>query len=591
MLRRLLSRFLEHRRLPVLLALLGVVLCLPALRGGLAVDDLFQRIVLLGADPFGFGGDQARIDMFRFFDGDSELTLRAMGVGFVPWWTLPAIEISFLRPVTAATHLLDYVLWPEQPWLMHLHSLLWFGALVAAVTVLYRRIGGVTAAAGLAALLYAVDDAHGFAIGWVANRNALIAALLGVLAILAHVRWAQSDRLRHGVLALLCLVFGLLAGEAAVAAGAYIFAHSLWLDRSSWRVRAARLAPYAAVGIGWLALHRVLGYGALGSGLYIDPTKEPLSFLAAACERVPIALAAQLVGPSASFHAFVTEASVRWTWWGWAVLVVLGVAVLLWRMLRREPEAGFWATGMLLSTIPISATFPHDRLLLFVGLGGMALVARLVVVLVEEGGRRARWVIVGAVMLVHVVLAGLGLPLAAYSPAVLARIMSEDVRVLPDDPALASQDLVLVNPNVPFLAGYYPIVRWSDALSVPKRLRILGPGTTAMHIERVDARTLRVRPEAGFLSAPMDDLFRSVRYPMAAGETVTLPGLRVEIVSVNDAGRPAEALFRFDTPLEDPSLRWLAWRDSYPEPFVPPPIGSSVTLPAQHPLPVDRMFW
>jgi len=47
------------------------------------------------------------------------------------------------------------------PAVMHAHSLMWFGLLVVAVTLLYRRLMGLTLAAGLAALLYAVDDAHG----------------------------------------------------------------------------------------------------------------------------------------------------------------------------------------------------------------------------------------------------------------------------------------------------------------------------------------------------------------------------------------------------------------------------------------------
>ena len=37
---------------------------------------------------------------------------------------------------------LDYLLWPNGPFLMHLHSLLWLGALVVAAALLYLY-GGV----------------------------------------------------------------------------------------------------------------------------------------------------------------------------------------------------------------------------------------------------------------------------------------------------------------------------------------------------------------------------------------------------------------------------------------------------------------
>ena len=57
--------------------------------------------------------------------------------------------------------LVDYQLWPGHPEYMHLHSLLWLSAVVAAVTALYPdACSGRPGVAGLAALLYAVDEAH-----------------------------------------------------------------------------------------------------------------------------------------------------------------------------------------------------------------------------------------------------------------------------------------------------------------------------------------------------------------------------------------------------------------------------------------------
>ncbi len=75
---------------------------------------------------------------------------------------------------------------------MHLHSLLWLGALVVAAALLYRRILGPTWVAGLAALLYAVDDAHAAPAAYIANRNALIATCFGVLCLLCFARSRQE---------------------------------------------------------------------------------------------------------------------------------------------------------------------------------------------------------------------------------------------------------------------------------------------------------------------------------------------------------------------------------------------------------------
>lgn len=44
-------------------------------------------------------------------------------------------------------------------------------------------------------------------------------------------------------------------------------------------------------------------------------------------------------------------------------------------------------------------------------------------------------------------------------------------------------------------------------------------------------------------------------------------------------GRPFTVRFRFAVPLEDPSLRWLQWKDNRFIPFTPPAVGQTVTLP------------
>ncbi len=106
------------------------------------------------------------IDMFSFFDGDPDRTTEIMDHGFFPWWTYKGIKGAFLRPLASITHWLDYILWPDTPLLMHAQSVLWYGVLAAAVAFLYRRFISVAWVAGLAALLYAIDDAHGTPVGF-----------------------------------------------------------------------------------------------------------------------------------------------------------------------------------------------------------------------------------------------------------------------------------------------------------------------------------------------------------------------------------------------------------------------------------------
>lgn len=575
----LVRRMLTHRRLPLALALLAFLFTLPGLWVGWSVDDHFHRLALEGADPFGFGTTPAT-DLFRFVDGDPELTRRIMDSGIMPWWTLPELKASFWRPLAAFTHILDHALWPEVPELMHLQSLLWFAALVAVVTALYREVMGATWVAGLAALFWAVDDAHGWPVGWLANRNAILATLFGVMAVLAHIRWRRDGWSWGAWLGPAWLVLGILSAEAAIAVGAYLAAHALVLDRGTWGRRLLRLIPYGGIIAVWWIVHHRLGYGTMGSGLYLDPTHEPAAFALATFERAPILLLGQWGLPASSLSIFVRGKALV-LWWTGAVVFLLAIAAALGPLVKRDAIARFWGLGMLLSLVPICATFPHDRLLFFTGLGAMGLLAQFLDALRGGAGRRPTRILAAILLMFHGVWAPLNLPLSTFSPALLAREMDRDVESLPNDPALASQDLILVNPPIPFLAGYYPMLRAIRQGTVPAHTRVLAPGTEPLVIFRPDERSLRIRPRGGFLSGPMDELFRGASHPMSRGERVELTGMSVEISELHRDRRPAEVIFRFAVALEDPSLLWRQWRDGGPVPFAPPPVGTTLTLPAQ----------
>ena len=109
----------------------------------------------------------------------------------------PDFRMSFWRPLSSLTHVLDHVLWPRSFVLAHAQSMLWFAALLAVVAVLYRRFH-VPWIAHLALLLYALDDARGWVLGWVANRNALVAATLAFAALAVHDR-VRRDGWRPGL--------------------------------------------------------------------------------------------------------------------------------------------------------------------------------------------------------------------------------------------------------------------------------------------------------------------------------------------------------------------------------------------------------
>ncbi len=106
-------------------------------------------------------------------------------MGALPWWSAPELKFVFLRPLSTSTHRLDYRLWPDSAILMHLHSLLWLVLLVWAAGRLYRKLLAPAWVAGLATILFALDDSHGYPAAWLANCNAIVSSALGVLALAA----------------------------------------------------------------------------------------------------------------------------------------------------------------------------------------------------------------------------------------------------------------------------------------------------------------------------------------------------------------------------------------------------------------------
>jgi len=101
---------------------------------------------------------------------------------------MKGLKIVFWRPLSGLLIRIDHALFGDLTWPYHLHSLLWWIALLAAAGLLLRRI--LPGAVGLLAILiFTLDESHVLLAGWISNRNTIVAALPAVLRFLAHVRW------------------------------------------------------------------------------------------------------------------------------------------------------------------------------------------------------------------------------------------------------------------------------------------------------------------------------------------------------------------------------------------------------------------
>lgn len=564
-----------------MLAATAVVLALPSLCAGLLGDDYIHRIVLLGIGEWGEATTPIR-DLFAFVP--EGLRDRMTELGDLPWWSDPEIRISFPRPVTALTHVLDSRVWPDRFVLQHLHSLLWFGLGVGLVATLYRRLHDSAAVAGVAGLLFAAEDAHAMAAGWLANRNALLCLVFGTLTILAHVAWRRCRAPRQLGVSLGLLAIGLGCGEATLGALAYVVAWQLTREKGPLARRLLPLAPYGGVVLGWRYAYDGLGYGTVGSSLYLDPARQPLTFLAALLERWPILFAAQWTQAPVDFW-LVLPRSAQLAVSVLSAAVVALLLIHLWGLLREDPAARFWVVGMALSLVPFCAAFPMDRLLLFCGIGAfgvMAMLLRSQGVWLWERPRMAGWRRRAAVVLlvVHGPLAALALVGRTAALPMLGEVFSAGARLSPTDERVREQTLVYVNGN-DFAVVYTRIIRVVEgSAAVPRRVAQLASMVADTEVLREDDHTLLVTPEHGFLSSALDRLLASPTRRFAAGELVERPDYIAEIRAITADGRPARVAFRFRRPLCDPSLRFLQWKSRELVEFPLPPIGSSVVVAA-----------
>jgi hypothetical protein len=573
-----LKRLLASPRFLWIAAALAVLLFLPTLDVGLMMDDYLHRVIHEGGFQL---VPRPSWDLFRFVGPDRAEFAANIDFGAVPWWAPPDCKIAFFRPLAGLSHWFDYHCFPDHPAVMHAENILLFAGMVVLAGLLYRRFVASAWAAGLATLLFAWDDAHSFVVGWIANRNAILAGLFGLLALWLHDRLRRDGARSAGALAPLALALGLLSSEAAVATLGYLAAYALFLDDKAPRDRLRSLVPYAVIAAMWTVVYKARGYGTSGSGFYVDPGGEPAAFVFAVITRLPILLLAQLGLPPADLWSQSGDIQVVQLLVATALLAGLGVVFA--RVLRKDRTCLFFVTGMLFSLVPVCATWPNDRLLLFSGFGAFGLIATFLsrAFAVERPGPRfSARAVAGLMVLIHVVIAPLLLPIRARTVGqLLHEYIENGARTLPEK---TGSMFVIVNAPDPLVAGIAGSVHYyaepAPVTSLPRlrQLSIVAEGEET--VERIDDHTLSLTATQGFFRDPMSQVFRSSSLLFHAGDVVTVSGMRVEIMDVGVEGFPRRIHFRFDASLDDPSLTWITWQHQGFVPFKPPALGEKVTV-------------
>ncbi len=585
------QRAFAHRHAVTFTFLAAMLLGGVSIVSGLAADDHIHQLIVSGSRALpGIASD--RLDLFRFATPTTTPIL--MNDGVFPWWADPNVNFGFWRPLTSWLHLVDHTLWGPAPVPAHVHTMLWHAIGLLGLWWLYRSLLVPRWVAVLALFIYALDDARGGPLTWIANRHAVIGTTLSVWALWAFHRARaplEHDTSRaivgFDMLALSLFALALLASQGSASTCGYLFAHALFLQRDAWSKRLLRLLPYAGSVLAWALYARALDYGVNGSDVYFDPLTQPRLFLGALLQRGPILWLAQLAAPWSEVWNLLP----LYAPWLMPVLLVVAVVLIgLWSyalspIWRAHASTRFFAVGAMISTVPAAAAFPADRLLTWVAIGASALIAQLLARMTEAPSTaptaRTRITALLALSAVtfHLVLAPLLLPGRAIGTLSTRRSLDLADNSIPQTRDITDKTVVIVNPPSDAYVGYIPFRRAADQVPRPACIRWLATGITDVTVERVDERTLRVQQDNGYLQAMSEQLLRSPRTPFLRGQRIALHDFTVEITRVMPDGRPLEVTVRFDHPLEDARYLWLKWQGKGYVPFSLPAVGERVVVP------------
>lgn len=586
----------------------GIGLRISVLRGPMVSDDWDHYAMAKGWYPI----SRSPLDFFNFVRADRGELPALLQSGRMPWWSDHRLRLSFMRPLSSLLTYVDFAWFDaaHQPWRAHLESLLVWAAGVIALAGLLARLLPLSVTL-IACLLYATDDAHSVPVAWNANRAELIAFVLSVGALWAHVAWdeqrAKSTRLLAIALTWLAIFAG---GEHALALFAYFVAYTLIAARGSWRERWTNFLPLLVPVMLYVALHVALGYGAAGSSFYTDPVSDPGRYF----QRFPVTLSLLLgdlvFGYAADWHftpppwyfALYTAHVVPDSWlapahiYRFQLLLGLGaglvITLALVRLFRKrvDPSAiplRWLLVGSLASLPALCGVFAMSRLTVTPALGVHALLAWCVVAAyrrVRGAGaftlRIAAAVLLIAIASVHGLYAAMRSRGDCSAYALLAQLDDYWTRLGDvDGPEVGGRHVFVISAQDLPTQYSLPFVRLLHGLRPPLSSQMLLPTQLAP----VDIR--RVAPNVLELSSANPEGFggfRNSSYRLESddfhvGEHVVAPNVNVEVVTV-EHGIPTLLRFVFHDALDSEHYLFLYPQTEGLTRLALPDVGSSLRL-------------
>jgi hypothetical protein len=556
-----------------LLFLVGALVFLPALRSPFLLDDYLHASMIDGTFP----APRGPFDLYNFVnDADRAVLIER---GMLPWWSHPRLVIRFFRPLSSALLWADHRLLGNAPFPLHVHSFAWWAAATVAARELFRRHFSPRVA-WFATVIFALAPCHALPLAWLANREALVSLTFGALGLTAYARWREERAPLEGALAAALFGLSLLGGEYGLSFGGFVLAFEIVRRRESLVRRGVGLLAFVVPAASYLFARSARHFGAIGSGFYSDPFREPASFLRTAPRRLVTLLADAWLSLDTDTLNSSTPA------WALALGAVVFAAILVVPVRRAladldeaQRRAALWLLlGSVFALAPVLAVVPSPRLL------GASLLgtAPLVALILDRAwfprvieARRGPAELTG---LVALLLGFLHLVHGPFTSFLVGRHFRQTAVSFAEHAAELEGRLVdPAHAEVVVLRGisgafFLPFALARDG-KLPARWRILAQTGHALALRR-GPRTLDiiVPADQSLFPAGPGNLFRNVSDKLAVGDAFDVPGVHVTVLELGKDG-PRSARFDFDRDLDAASLTWMTERfDGFPE-AVPPKQG------------------
>lgn len=560
--------------------MMGTILYLPSFNIPFLMDDyiFLNKLETPGASPY---------SLYQLIpEGPEAISFSKQD--FSVWWSNPNLKLSFWRPLSSLLLSIDYLFFKQNPFFSHLHSLLWFMALLAAFGLLYRRI--LPGPVGIIALcLCTLDNAFALPASWAPNRHALVAAVPIFCALWAHLRWGEDNWKKGLPLSMIGYMVGLLGGETALSALAYLFAYEMFGSSDHLRRRFIRLLPCMMIVGLYVAIYKGWGYGTAGSDFYLDPIGQWPVYLKAAPARMLALLGDLFLGMPAELWFISSTARVALVFSGILVLVLIPFLVrgCFHRLNQKEKDVVKWlSAGMVLSLLPSIATAPSARQLICPLFGASALLAMLFyhtwkIIRGSAALRPLQKKLIIVFLASALLLHGVAAPsITLFQLFHLKNIGRQAQHIVS---TMAGQDLhgkdVIILPSQDMLISFllYPMHRFHNA-DLPNRWRILSMAPYDHQLKRLDSHTLQMEVLKGeMLREPIEHILFTFSNPLAVGDVIGSGIFTAAIEEIKQG--PSKVRFTFEKPLDDESYVFFYWNGAALERKIIPEVNQSVTIP------------